>query len=246
MSAAPAAYARPLLTRLTLVELRKMVDTRAGFWLQIVTAVLMVAVGTLLVIFGEKGDVALDQMLGAVTTPANFLLPVVGILLVTSEWSQRTALITFSIIPQRLNVFAAKLLAGVLLALATMVIGLVMSAIATAAAGGEWHLSPGYFGQIGFQLAAGMAMGIAFGAVIKAPAPAIVIFFVLPTALSALGTLKALDGAAGWLDTDRTLGPLTDHLLSANEWARIGTSLALWLLIPLAVGAWRLLHDDIS
>ena len=30
--------------RLTLVELRKMVDTRAGFWLQLATAVLTLAI----------------------------------------------------------------------------------------------------------------------------------------------------------------------------------------------------------
>ena len=33
----------PSFARLTLVELRKMVDTRAGFWLQLIVAVLTLA-----------------------------------------------------------------------------------------------------------------------------------------------------------------------------------------------------------
>ena len=40
------------------------------------------------------------------------LLPIVGILLVSSEWSQRTALITFTLVPQRMRVMSAKLAAG--------------------------------------------------------------------------------------------------------------------------------------
>jgi len=40
----------------------------------------------------------------------------VGILLVTSEWSQRASLITFTLVPHRSRVLAAKLLAGVSLA----------------------------------------------------------------------------------------------------------------------------------
>ena len=38
------ADARPGLTRLTAVELRKMTDTRAGFWLLLAVAVLTVVV----------------------------------------------------------------------------------------------------------------------------------------------------------------------------------------------------------
>lgn len=246
MSTAKAEISRPPLTRLTLVELRKMVDTLAGFWLQVVTAVLMVAVVGLIVQLGDHKDQAFDQVLGAASVPANFLLPVVGILLVTSEWSQRTALITFAVIPRRLEVLAVKFLAGVLLALATMLVALVLAAIGTASAGGEWTGSPGLIAQIAFTLVAGIAIGIAFGAAIKVSAAAIVLSFVLPIGFGALGTISALHGAAIWLDTSSTFEPLSDHILSSTEWARVGTSLVLWLLLPLAVGVWRLTREDIS
>ena len=41
------------------------------------------------------------NFMGATATPQGFLLPVLGILLVTSEWGQRTALTTFALEPHR-------------------------------------------------------------------------------------------------------------------------------------------------
>ena len=53
-------------------------------------------------------------------------------------------------------------------------------------------------------------------------------------------------GAARWLDGSRSLSPLTEHLLSATEWARAGTTLALWMVLPLAIGLWRILRDEVG
>jgi hypothetical protein len=41
------------------------------------------------------------------------------------------------------------------------------------------------------------------------------------------------------------MSPLLEESLSATEWARVGTSLALWLLVPLALGVWRVLRADV-
>ena len=47
--------------RLTFVELRKMVDTRAGFWLQLTTAVFTLAIVILFCIFGETDELDLPR-----------------------------------------------------------------------------------------------------------------------------------------------------------------------------------------
>ena len=47
------------------------------------------------------------------------LLPVLGIMLVTSEWGQRTAMVTFALEPRRPRVILAKLVTGLVLTLAT-------------------------------------------------------------------------------------------------------------------------------
>ena len=97
-------HARPGLGRLVAVELRKMVDTRAGFWLQVAMVVLTVVVVVVRLLVGDAADHTFQSVIDAGLQPAAVLLPVLGILLVTSEWSQRTALITFALVPVRSRV----------------------------------------------------------------------------------------------------------------------------------------------
>jgi ABC-2 type transport system permease protein len=246
----PSADHRPNLARLTAVELRKMVDTRAGFWLQVVSVALAVLVVVLVCIFGDARDQTLRTLLAGAVAPMGVLLPVVGILLVTSEWSQRTAMITFTLVPHRSRVLVAKLAAGTSLAIAAVVLCLVIAALGTAIAapGVEhtWSLPVGFLGQTTVYVVTAMVMGVGFGAVLLNSAPAIVLYYVLPIAWSILGSISALTGVARWLDPSRSLSPLTDHLMSATEWARTGTSLALWMLVPVLAGLWRITRSEVQ
>ena len=244
------AGVRPSMGRLTAVELRKMVDTRAGFWLQLAVVALTVIVVGAVCIWGHAEDQTLAQMLSAALAPASVLLPIVGILLVSSEWSQRTAPITFVLVPHRARVVAAKVLASIVLSIVAFAFCLAVAAIGTAVAApgldDTWSLSAGLLGQSALSLVTGVIGGVAFGAAFLSSAPAIVLSFALPIAWAALGSIPALEGAARWLDGSRSLSPLTEHLLSATEWARAGTTLALWMVLPLAIGLWRILRDEVG
>jgi ABC-2 type transport system permease protein len=112
--------ARPSLARLTAVELRKAVDTRAGFWLQLGVVGLAITFAILQAVLGHASDHTLRSILESTLFPWYVLLPIVGILLVSSEWSQRTTLVTFTLVPKRTRVLAAKLAAGILLACAAV------------------------------------------------------------------------------------------------------------------------------
>jgi ABC-2 type transport system permease protein len=242
--------AQPGLLRLTGVELRKTVDTRAGLWLMIIVAILTVLLVGLGAILGDASDHRLRDMLSGAVTPSIFLLPIVGILLVSSEWSQRTGLTTFTLVPRRGRVYAAKLLACVALSLAALVVCLAVAALGTALSAsdvdGKWSLPAGILGQTAVSLVTGTISGAAFGAVLLASAPAIVLNFMLPLAWSILGTIPALEPTARWLDGTRSMGSMTDELLSATEWGRVGTTLALWMLLPALIGLWRILRSEIS
>ena len=85
------------------------------------------------------------------SSPRCNLLPVVGILLVSSEWSQRTAQVSFTLVPRRPRVIAAKMLAGAR-ARPSRRSRLDLSPLAaTALAGpdvpGAWSLQAGLIGQ---------------------------------------------------------------------------------------------------
>jgi ABC-2 type transport system permease protein len=242
--------ARPGLGRLTRVELRKMVDTRAGFWLQIATVALTVAVVAVRCVVGDAADHTLRSVLSVGLQPANILLPVVGILLVSSEWSQRTGLITFALVPVRSRVLAAKLLASLLLALAMwfLCLAIVVAGVALAAPGveGTWSSLAPLVGQSTVYLTTSMVIGVAFGALLLASAPAIVASFAAPTACAALASLPVFSGVGPWLDYSRAVSPMGEEVLSATQWAHAGTALVPWMLLTLVAGAWRISRRDVT
>ena len=243
------AAARPSLARLTAVELRKMVDTRAGLWLLLSSAVLTAGIVALFGVFADAADITLRQAVEVAVQPASVLLPILGILLVTSEWSQRTAMITFALVPHRSRVFAAKLSAGVLLVLATMAICIPVAAVGTAfAASGAadtWSLSGELVGRTTLAVLISMLMGLGFGALLLNSAPAIVVYFVLPFISIGLSAIPPLTGTSQWLDPVQALSPLTDLTMNSTQWAHAGTTLALWLGAPLAAGLWRITHAEV-
>jgi ABC-2 type transport system permease protein len=242
--------ARPGLARLTKVELRKMVDTRSGFWLLLAVLGLTVLVVGITVLVGHESELTFRHLLSNALAPAGVLLPVVGILLVSSEWSQRTALVSFALVPERPRLIAAKVLAGVFLGLVATVVAIVFAALGTALASPAvphvWTLPVGLLGQDFLYVVTAMVIGVGFGAALLASAPAIVLYFGLPAALAALGSIHALSGTIEWLNTAQSLEPLTLEVLGGQAWGQVLTTLALWMVLPLAVGLWRIVRSDLS
>ena len=245
---APAvAFNRPSLPRLTAVELRKMTDTRAGFWLLLVTGFLAVAIVTITAIWGNAQDQNLADMFRGALWVVSVVLPVVGILAVTSEWSQRTALNTFSLVPQRERVIGAKLVAGITLALVAVAACLLTAAIGNLIVGGSWELELSQLANAALFEVLGMLGGIAFGLAFLSSPLAIVLYFVLPTVWAILGeSIKALSGPADWLDTSRTMEPLVENTMAGGDWARLATSVALWVGVALVIGLIRLSRSELK
>ena len=245
-----AAHVRPGLGRLVAVELRKMVDTRAGFWLQIAMVALTVVIVVVRSIVGDAADHTFASVLDAALQPASVLLPVVGVLLVTSEWSQRTGLITFALVPVRSRVLGAKLLASIVLSVAmlAMVVAVAAAGVLVASPGIEdtWSAFGPMVGQAAVFLTGGMITAVAFGAIMLESAPALVVLFAVPAAWAGVATLSIFASIAPWTDTLRALGPLTEGVVDATQWAHAGTALALWMALPLAIGVWRVCSREVT
>jgi ABC-2 type transport system permease protein len=243
-------HARPGLGRLVAVELRKMVNTRAGFWLQLATVAITVLVVIVACVVGDAADLTFQSVLNVGLQPAAVLLPVVGILLVTSEWSQRTGMITFALVPVRSRVLGAKLIASLVLAVAMLVMSVAVVAagvlVASPGVDGTWSDAAPLIGQSAVYLTAGMITGVAFGAILLASAPAIVVLFALPMAWMAVVSLSFFADVAPWVSTARALSPMQEEVMSATQWAHVGTALALWMLLPLLIGTWRITRREIA
>jgi hypothetical protein len=241
------AFRRPSLPRLTAVELRKMADTRAGFWLLLILALLAAGIVTITAIWGNAEDQNFARMFQGALWVVSLVLPVLGILAVTSEWSQRTALTTFSLVPGRERVIGAKIVAGTGLALAAVAVCLLTAAIGNLLVGGSWSFGLSDVGNGALFEVLGVLGGIAFGLVFLSSPLAIVLYFVLPTAWAILGeSIGALDKPAQWLDTGRTMQPLVENTMAGGDWARLATSVALWVGVALAIGLLRLRRSELK
>ena len=91
-----------------------------------------------------------------------------------------------------------------------------------------------------------MVIGVAFGAILLASTPAIVLLFALPISWMAVVSLPVFSGVAPWVDNARALGQMTEKVMSATQWAHAGTSLAIWMVLPLLIGAWRITRRGVT
>ena len=239
------------MTRLIGVELRKLGDTRAGKWLLIGIGVITLAVIVIFFLAADPDERTFQTFIGITATPQGFLLPVLGILLVTSEWSQRTALVTFTLMPVRGRVLGAKVVAALLAGVAAIVLAIVIAAAATVvgSADGAWDgVGVDDFGKFFLLQASGVLQGLAFGLLFLSSAAAIVTYFVLPTAFTILATLwTALDTVRPWIDLATAQTPLFSNIdLTGEQWAQLTTASLIWVVLPFVVGLLRVLRAEVK
>ena len=171
-------------TRLVKVELRKMFNTRSGFWMLIsIGALSPISAGSLLVL-GLNSDVTYQNFVRASGFPMSVILPIIAILAVTGEWSQRSGLTTFTLVPSRERVIGAKAIATLLVGLGAVSVAFAVGAlgnVAGAALAGldtTWDISLSMALQMVLYNLLGMAFGFALGVLLRNSAAAIVGYFV--------------------------------------------------------------------
>ncbi|MGH3444726.1 MAG: ABC transporter permease [Nocardioidaceae bacterium] len=245
------ATPRPTMGRLVGVELRKMSDTRAGMWLLIAIGVITAGIIAIFLATAKDADRTFLNFMGATAVPQGILLPVLGILLVTSEWGQRTAMVTFSLTPSRGRVLAAKTGAAVLVGLAAIAAAIAIAALATLV-GGNAHAWAGIgwasFGKFALLQSMGIVEGLAFGMVLLNSSAAIVLFFVVPTVITVVSSSwSALAHARPWIDLNTSQPALySGHPMTGALWAHLGVGALIWIVLPFVLGTARVMRREVK
>lgn len=244
--------------RLALVELRKSYDTRAGFWLiaSIGLIVLAAEIIVLAVTTTQNEAASFGDFVGTAAFLTSFLLPVLGIMVLTSEWSQRTAMVTFALEPRRPRVIAAKALVGVVLTLITVVVSVAVGALCTVLyrvieGHADWTFGwPDFAAFLVTQVLA-MLGGFALAALLLNTPAAIVAFFVYKWVLPGLFEIGAqligwFSDLRSWIDFQSAQTAIWDWSGSGRDWAELVVSGAVWLALPLVVGVRRVLRAEVK
>ncbi len=251
--------AQPIpITRLVKVELRKMFNTRSGFWMLISIGVLSVIATGAVIIFAPDSAVTYESFATAIGFPMSVILPMIAILAVTSEWSQRSGLTTFTLVPSRGRVIGAKAIATVLVGLGSMAVAFAVGAVGnlagSALAGVDtvWDVSLSTAPQIVLGNLVGMAIGFTLGVVLRNSAAAIVGYFVVSLVMPGILVLLAqvrswFEDLQPWIDWNETQVALFDGATNTGkEWAMLGSTTMIWIAIPLVVGLLFLRRSEVK
>ncbi len=245
-------------TRLVKVELRKMFNTRSGFWMLISIGVLSpISAGSLLVL-GLNSDVTYQNFVRASGFPMSVILPIIAILAVTGEWSQRSGLTTFTLVPSRGRVIGAKAIATLLVGLGAVSVAFAVGALgnvagsALAGVATAWDISLSMALQMVLYNLVGMAFGFALGVVLRNSPAAIVGYFVaslvMPGILALLAQVRPrFEDLQPWIDWHYTQVALLDGgTNTGKEWAMLGSTTVIWIVIPIVVGLLSLRHSEVK
>lgn len=240
--------------RLVGVEIRKMADTRAGIWLLSLTVLVTAAFMIIFFFVADSDERIFGNFIGIAATPQGFVLPVLGILLITSEWGQRTAMVTFALEPSRSRVIGAKVVAALIFGLGAFIAAIALASLGTLLGGAEGgfddlRLST-FLLFLGLQIL-GIMQGLAYGLIFLNTPAAIVTFFVLPIASSIVFSLvPALRDSAPWLDLGAAQEPLfelgTGASLTGEQYAQLGTTALIWIVIPFIAGWIRVMRTELK
>jgi len=251
--------ARPIpTTRLVKVELRKMFNTRSGFWMLVSIGVLSVIATGAVIIFAPDSAVTYESLATAIGLPMSVILPMIAILAVTSEWSQRSGLTTFTLVPSRGRVIGAKAIATLLVGLGSMAVAFAVGALGNVAgsalAGVDtvWDISLSTAPQMVLGNLVGMAIGFTLGVVLRNSAAAIVGYFVVSLVMPGILVLLAqvrswFEDLQPWIDWNETQVALFEGATNTGEeWAMLGSTTMIWIVIPLVVGLLSLRRSEVK
>jgi hypothetical protein len=230
------------------VETRKLLDTRGG--LAVLGLIIATCIFALVWLLSQsKYPVTFHRYSTGASNIVAFLVPVVTLMAMTAEWTQRTALTTFTMSPRRGRVLTAKFLAGLAVTTAVLVAVLLLAAGATALGGlihghASWELMGSDIRTYFIIMFLEVVMAAAFAAIAGQTAVALVAYFIFPTAWTAFA-VNVLGRTADWFD----IFAAYDRLSSPHPFGHIGqtlTAVGVWIMVPAVIGIRRSLHREIK
>jgi ABC-2 type transport system permease protein len=252
-----AVRKRPSTARLISIELQKMFDTRSGFWLMASIVILSVLATGAVILWAPDDELTYSTFAAAIGFPMTVVLPMIAVLSVTSEWTQRSGLTTFTLIPHRGRVIWAKAIASVLIGIVSMFVAMAVGAIGnlvgTAITGTDlvWDVSALDLTYIIIANVLGMMIGFMLGLLFRNSPGAIVAYFVYSFVLTAATEVLATSqewfaDIRPWVDFNFSQGSLFNGDVSAEQWGQLATSGFVWLVVPFAIGLRLVMRSEVK
>jgi ABC-type transport system involved in multi-copper enzyme maturation permease subunit len=222
-------------------------DSRSGFWLLAGIGILALLATAAVILFASHDQLTYSTFTSAINIPMTVILPVIAILSVTGEWSQRTGLTTFTLVPHRGQVIAAKAMASVGVAVVTVPLTFGIGALGNLLGGGVagidpvWDLTVLDLATIVLANVLSVLFGFMLGVVIRNSVGALVAYLVYQFLLPTLSLILAASqhwfrGLQPWVDFDYAQSALLSGALTTQQWTHLAFTGTVWLIIPMTIG----------
>jgi ABC-2 type transport system permease protein len=246
------------LRRVIAVELRKSFDTRAGFWLLASIGIAALLTTAAVIAWAPRSEFSYSQFTLAIGVPMTVILPIIAVLSVTSEWSQRSGLATFTLVPHRGRVLLAKAMAVLVVAAVATVLAFAVGAVGNLAGSAladipaAWDVDAADAANFALGNILLLLVGFTLGALLRSSAGAIVAYmiyaFVVPGLLAFLAFNQAwFRDARPWVDPKYNQDALLQGTpLTGDQWTHLAVTSLVWLLVPLSVAVVNLLRSEVK
>lgn len=245
------------LPRLVGVELRKSFDTRSGRWLLAGLGLAALLTTGAIIAWAPAEQLTYRQFTLAIGVPMTIILPIIAVLSVTSEWSQRSGLATFTLVPHRGRVLLAKAIAVVLVTVpatgAAFGVGALGNLTGAALADVATTWDQAAVDVVHFALGQTLLLlvGFVLGALIRNSSGAIVVYmiygFVAPGLLAFLALNQTwFADARPWLDPTFNQDALLRGDLAGDQWPHLVVTSVVWLVVPLVYAVVNVLRSEVK
>jgi ABC-2 type transport system permease protein len=245
------------LGRIITTELRKMFNTRSGSWLLVSLGILALLATAAVLLLAPDDQLTYATLTSAVNIPMTVILPGIAILSVTEEWSQRSGLTTFTLVPRRGQVWGAKAIASVGVAVVTVPlafgIGALGNLVGTGLAGIDpvWDLTALDLTAVVLANVLSLLFGFMLGVLTRNSVAALVVYVVYQFLLPTLSLILAASqpwfrDLQPWVDFDHAQGALFNGALTSDQWAQLAFTGTIWLIIPMIIGLRRVMRADVT
>ena len=258
VSTSRPAPTRIPFARIVAVEARKSFDTRSGFWLMASVGILAVVATAATIAFAPDDQITYNSFGAAIGVPMAVILPVIAILSITSEWSQRTGLTSFTLVPHRGRVVRAKLAIALSVGVVSMLLAFGIAALGNLLGASivgvdpVWDIAGGDFaGLILFQIL-NMLVGFMLGVLVRNSPGAIVGYFVYSFVLGTITSVLSatqdwFERVQPWIDFNYAQGALTEAgSMTGENWAQLALTGFFWLVLPLTVGLVAVFRSEVK
>ena len=207
--------------------------------------------------FSAEEELTYSTFTLAIGYPMSVILPLIAILSVTAEWSQRSGLTTFTLVPHRGRVVLAKAIGLVTVTALAMPVAFAIGALGNLT-GSAIHGTDAVWDQslsdvLYFFLANTLLLLVGFmlGVLIRASTAAIVTYFIYAFVAPTLLTFLAVGqdwfrDLQPWVDPNYSQDALFNGGFGAEQWTQLAVTSAVWLVLPLAVGIVTLLRSEVK